>query len=310
MIRSITKWMLALIATSAFAIGAAEPEKVSIPQAGRSDSPEPVVGFLFRPKVEAKAESKAENKGAAKEAGKTEVLRPAVIMLHGCGGAYAKEGGLNARHKMWGEYFAEHGYVALMLDSFTSRGIREICTVKFANRTLKESQRVGDAYAALEWLRAQPGVDAGRVVLLGWSHGGGVTLDTITKAPEKMAGFRAAVSFYPGCTTRAKKSADFHPYAPLLLLIGEADDWTPAAPCKVLAAAAEARHEPMQIVTYPDTYHDFDNPALTKARVRADVPNGVRAGGGATTAPNPAAREDAKRRVLAFFAESDKPAAK
>ena len=41
----------------------------------------------------------------------------------------------------------------------------------------------------------------------------------------------------------------FHPYAPLLLLIGESDDWTPAAPCRALAATVAARHEPMRIVT-------------------------------------------------------------
>jgi len=63
-----------------------------------------------------------------------------------------------------------------------------------------------------------------------------------------------------------------------------------------------ARGEPTQIVTYPDTFHDFDNPALKGPHVRKDVPNGVHPGAGVTTAPNPAAREDAKRRVSAFLA--------
>ena len=83
---------------------AVEQEQVAIPPAGRSNSPAPLVGFLFRPAV----------------AGPN----PAVIMLHGCGGAYARNGGLNARHRMWGEFLAENGYVALMLDSFTSRDTR------------------------------------------------------------------------------------------------------------------------------------------------------------------------------------------
>jgi dienelactone hydrolase len=225
-----------------------------------------------------------------------------VIMLHGCGGAYASDGRLNARHRMWGEFLAEHGYVALLLDSFTSRNIKELCTIKFANRPLKESGRVGDAYAALEWLRAQSGVDGRRVVLLGWSHGGGVTLDAITHQPPGMAGFRAAVAFYPGCTARNRRATGFHPYAPLLVLIGEADDWTPAAPCVALASSVSARGEPMQIVTYPDTYHDFDNPGIARARVRSNVPNGVNPGHGVTTAPNHEARENAKLRVLNFFA--------
>jgi dienelactone hydrolase len=192
-----------------------------------------------------------------------------------------------------------------MLDSFSSRGLREICTTKFSDRTLKESDRVGDAYAALAYVRQLPGVDAKRVALLGWSHGGGVTLEAITRLPSATVrkGFAAAVAFYPGCTSRNKKAASFHPYAPLLLLIGESDDWTPAAPCKALAASVAARGEPMHIVTYPNTFHDFDSPALSGPRVRKAVPNGVNPGAGVTTAPNPQAREDAKLRVAAFFAE-------
>jgi dienelactone hydrolase len=58
----------------------------------------------------------------------------------------------------------------------------------------------------------------------------------------------------------------------------------------------------MHIVTYANTYHDFDSPALTAKRVRKDVPNGVTPGAGVTTAPNPEAREDAKQRVKGFLA--------
>jgi dienelactone hydrolase len=59
----------------------------------------------------------------------------------------------------------------------------------------------------------------------------------------------------------------------------------------------------MSIVTYPDTYHDFDNPGIKSKRVRMEVPNGVNPGHGVTVAPNPQAREDARKRVAAFFAE-------
>lgn len=262
------------------------PQAVQVPTAGISSAPAPLSAFVFSPE------------GTVKH--------PAVVMVHGCGGAYGRDGKLNARHAMWGEYLASQGYVALMLDSFGARGIKEICTTKFSERTLKESDRVGDAYAALAYLRQRPDVDAKRIAMLGWSHGAGVTLDTITNRPTD-AGFSAAIAFYPGCTSRNKKPETFHPYAPLLLLIGEADDWTPAAPCKALAATVSARGEPMQIVTYPDTYHDFDSPALTAKRLRKDVPNGVTPGAGVTTAPNPEAREDAKRRVVHFLAEQLKP---
>ena len=272
---------LALVSASACA---REPQAVDVSAAGLSSSPAPLRAWVFRP-------------------GEGPVQHPAVVMVHGCGGAYAKDGSLNARHRMWGEYLASQGYVALMLDSFTARGIEELCTTRHGARTLKEADRVGDAYAALAYLRRQPGVDVQRIALLGWSHGGGVVLDAISQPPEAARpGFRAAVSFYPGCTARNRHAERFHPSAPLLVLMGEADDWTPVAPCKALAATVAGRGEPMDIVTYPDTFHDFDNPALKAPRRRTDVPNGVQPGAGVTVAPNPSAREDAKRRVSAFLA--------
>lgn len=269
------------------AVSALQAQAVSVPTAGLSSSPKPLLAFAFSPT------------GGGRH--------PAVVMLHGCGGVYGKDGLLNARHQMWGEYLASQGYLALMLDSFSPRGLQQICTTRFGERTLKVVDRVGDAYAALAYLRQLPGVDAGRVALLGWSHGGGVALNVISHPLEAVPGavgrFGAAVSFYPGCTSRNARADLFHPYAPLLLLIGEADDWTPAAPCKALAATVAARGEPMHIVTYPDTFHDFDNPTLKGQRLRTEVPNGVHPGAGVTTAPNPQAREDAQRRVVAFLAE-------
>jgi dienelactone hydrolase len=110
---------------------------------------------------------------------------------------------------MWGELLAAQGYGALMLDSFSSRGVRELCTQKFSERSLKEADRVGDAYAALAWLRQQPGVDAARIVLLGWSHGGGVTLDAITRPPAGLPQGFAAAAFYPGCKGRVTQRLGF-----------------------------------------------------------------------------------------------------
>ena len=256
------------------------PERVEIPAAGLSSSAQPLVGHLFLPE---------------------KAPRAGIVMMHGCGGAYAGSGALNARHAMWGEYLEKLGYAVLMLDSFTSRGLREICTVKNAERTIKEADRVGDAYAAHAFLRARLGLESKRIGLLGWSHGGGTVLSAIARKPANASPFAAAVAFYPGCRTRAARADSFHPYAPLLVLIGEADDWTPAAPCKTLIDSASARGEPASIVLYPGAYHDFDSPGLKALRVRTEVPNGTRPGEGVTVAPNPQAREDATVRVKGLF---------
>ncbi|MDD5027979.1 MAG: dienelactone hydrolase family protein [Rhodoferax sp.] len=262
---------------------AAAVESIHVPTAGISSAAVALVAHLFKP------------------AGPGP--HPAVLMMHGCGGAYNSQGELSARHQMWGEILASHGYIALMLDSFSARNSKEICRVKFDERKVKESDGVGDAYAALAWLRQRSDVDPSRIGILGWSYDGGVTLATISHQPEHGKGFSAAISFYPGCSARNRHADRFHPYAPLLVLMGEADDWTPAAPCKALTDTVAGRNEPMRIVLYPDSYHDFDNPSLTTKRVRKDVPNGVHPGQGVTVAPNAQAREDAKRRVLAFLGE-------
>jgi len=146
----------AFLLLAALTLARAEPIQVAVPTADMSSSPAPLVAYLFEPA--------------------TRGLHPAVVMLHGCGGAYARGGSLNARHRMWGELLAANGYVVLMLDSFTSRGVKEICTQKYAERTLKDADRAGDAYAALAFLRGRSDVDAKHVAVLGWSHGGSTVL--------------------------------------------------------------------------------------------------------------------------------------
>lgn len=274
--------LASLLGSSLAARAANLPEAVAIPSAGLSSAPAALNGFIYRPA------------GPGPHA--------AIVMMHGCSGAYNSKGGLSPRHAQWGQHLAAQGYVALMLDSFTARGIKELCTQKFADRNLKEADRIGDAYAALLWLRSQPEIDAQHIGLLGWSHGGGVALAAMSPRPRISPGFAATVAFYPGCSSKAVKADKFRPYAPLLVLIGDSDDWTPAAPCKALTTAVAARGEPMQIISYADSYHDFDAPGSGKVRLRKEVPNGVNPGQGVHVGPNPVAREDALQQVPAFFA--------
>lgn len=239
--------------------------------------------------------------------------RPAVIALHGCAGLFnaaangTKE--LTARHRERAEALLAMGYAVLFPDSLGSRGLAEICTVKAGARTLTASGRRGDALGALQWLAAQPDVAPDRIGLLGWSHGGTTTLasiaadDAMVRAfrdrPDAPPFFRAAVAFYPGCSVAAR-DARWHPATPLAILIGAADDWTPAAPCERLAVRARERGWPLETVVYPGAWHGFDAPS-GRVRLRTDVPNGVDPGKGVNVGPDPAARADANRRVDAFL---------
>lgn len=223
--------------------------------------------------------------------------RPAVIALHGCGGLYGRGRDLNERHRAMAELLRERGFHVLFPDSLSPRGLRELCTVQFAQRTLRAADRRFDLQGALAWTAARVEVDRDRIVVLGWSHGGSAVLAALNHRIEAMPlQARAAVAFYPGCTSYARSRASYQPVAPLLILIGELDDWTPAKPCVALADYTAK----VFVRVLPDSYHDFDHPSAA-VRVRRDVPNGVRPGQGVTVGSNPKAREEAYSAMFDFL---------
>jgi len=232
---------------------------------------------------------------------------PAIVGMHGCGGRdfRTRDAPYNTI-RSWAEALSALGYVVLLPDSFRPRGVMEVCTQE-RPPVSPHRHRPRDAYGALAWLRAQPFVLADRVFLMGWSNGGSATLATIRadNIPDlrRRAGgnFRAAVALYPGCTTPLKSK--WRTRTPLLILIGDADDWTPAEPCRELAALRQGAGEPLALVLYPGAYHGFDAPDH-KPVERADVPRaGANSKGHVTIAADPAARADAFARVPRFFAE-------
>lgn len=229
--------------------------------------------------------------------------RGAVVALHGCGGLYAttgaRRGQLNARHQAMADLLVSEGYAVLMPDSLTPRGESELCTQRIGQRRIDQTERRADALGALAWTAAQPGLDAGRVALLGWSHGGSAVLSAtdasrgdVRSAPVTPA---LAVAFYPGCGAAAR--GGYRPSTRLVMMLGELDDWTPPGPCIELGRQVGA-----EVHVFPGAYHDFDNPA-GRVRVRTDVPNGVRPGQGVHVGPDPQAREKAYARLLTLLRE-------
>ncbi len=209
---------------------------------------------------------------------------PSIVALHGCGGPFPR------RDNEWGMRLANLGHVVLMPDSFGSRGMGSQCSVR--HRTvMPNGVRRQDALAAMKWLVTQPGTPPGGLLLLGWSDGGSTTLAAGRAAPDLPPGIiRGEIAFYPACRASAAR-ADYKPAAPLLILIGEADDWTPAAPCHALAAKAPG----ITLVAYPGAYHEFDI-ANWPVKLRGSARGQVHVGG------DPAARADALQRVPAFIA--------
>lgn len=227
-----------------------------------------------------------------------EQARPVVLALHGCGGLYATQGSrrgqLNARHDGMAQLLRAQGYSVLFPDSFSTRGEPSICAQKIQDRKIRPTHRRDDVTGALTWLARQPWVDVRKIALLGWSHGGSAVL-AATDANDTVVSTRPvqpslAIAFYPGCRDALKSG--YRPIAPLLMLLGELDDWTPAAPCVDLARRVDARAH-----VFPDSHHDFDNP-VGSVKLRADVPNGAHPGQGVHVGRNPVTGPQAWQLVM------------
>jgi len=243
---------------------------------------------------------------------------PAVVIMHDCSGLGPRSSRAPDR---WARELGARGYVTVIPDSFTTRGRPDgVCTDASPGRAdVSPSRRVRDAYAALAHARALPYVDGRRVGLMGGSHGGSTTLAAMAApqnewdllAREKRAGFAAAVALYPSCkialgSWRPDGTGTYQAVAPLLILIGEKDDWTPAPVCVTLAASTRATEHPVAITVYPGAHHSFDSDRPVRF-VAARVNNNAPGGRGATTGGDAAAWADSIRRATEFFAERLKP---
>jgi dienelactone hydrolase len=228
---------------------------------------------------------------------------PAVVALHGCSGLYERKGErLSARHADWAERLSAEGFLVLLPDSFTSRGLGPQCRVR-ERETRPSRERVADALAAKAYLQTRPDVKAGAISLLGWSNGGSTVLYAVEPrhaAKDGKPDFAVAIAFYPGCRVPAE-SGRWHTRLKLHILIGGADDWTPAAPCESLANTAQGAGESVAIKVYPGAYHDFDHPNQPVHLVRGLAFTGSGTGA-AHSGTDPASRADAIKLVPTLLA--------
>jgi carboxymethylenebutenolidase len=221
-------------------------------------------------------------------------------MLHGRSGAYSSlahgkydASTLAKRHKMWGRIWAEHGYAALMIDDFGPLGYPggfDRGTYKDRPEAVDEvNRRPLHAYGALAWLRTRPDIDPDRIGLMGWSNGGSATLAAMgNDNPAELAahGFRAGAALYPGCGLKRRFQAKgYMPYAPVMVLIGTADEEVSPELCQDLVARSSAGGGTIALVIYKDATHGFDTPTKSRQSVPA----------------NGKAAVDAIKRVQVFF---------
>ena len=182
---------------------------------------------------------------------------PAVVLLHGSAGA-------SGLQDNWAKEFNAVGIATFIVDSFTGRGI--VSTGPDQDQ-LSRLTGVLDAYRALELLAKHPRIDSGRVIVIGFSRGGGAAHWSALKRFLKMHGpdgglmFAGHIGLYPTCNRNFIDGLDVVD-KPIRIFHGAADDYVPAAGCRAYVERLRKAGKDITLTEYPGAHHIFDNPAL------------------------------------------------
>ncbi|MGE0034161.1 MAG: dienelactone hydrolase family protein [Xanthobacteraceae bacterium] len=190
---------------------------------------------------------------------------PALVLHHQCGGLRRGKW-QNESMLEWAREAVKRGYVVLLLDSLSARGVDTVCMGPKSGVNPHRGAR--DALQAATHLRKFDFVDRNRIAHAGYSWGAMVGLLANTALYRSTLnageGFNAHASFYPGCfTIKPPKGPSFEIVRPdirraHLVLMGDKDTETPAAECVAKLSGAKAKGSPVEWHVYPDATHCWD----------------------------------------------------
>ena len=164
------------------------------------------------------------------------------------------------REHYYADLLSQAGVAALIIDSFTGRGVRR--TV--ADQTLvSAAQMEGDAFAALALLRSDPRIDPVRIGIMGVSKGGVATLNAAIAVRQRWRNgfphlFDLHVAICPGATAQ-HRDATTHG-RPMFLMLAARDDYTPAELAVEYASRMRtAGNERIKVKVYGAAYHGWES---------------------------------------------------
>lgn len=180
---------------------------------------------------------------------------PAVIISPGSGGVSAK------LYDVWGKSLNDAGIAVFIVDSFKPR---EIAGTTNNQGLLDVSANVADALNALKLLATHPQIDADRIFSMGGSRGGSVAFETHWDMVRKAVidtdlKFAGNIPLYQGnCSTRFRYDRGDTNKAPILALLGGADNGTIASACVDYYTELKAGGTNIRWKVYPGAHHGFD----------------------------------------------------
>jgi dienelactone hydrolase len=190
---------------------------------------------------------------------------PVVVQMHGCGGVQPMQ-------RRYAEAALEAGVAVLILDSLKPRGVgrREAQLTVCSGLRLRGAERAQDLRIALDWVRAQPWADAGRIAAAGWSHGAWSIMEALA-ADDGHAGVAAvklAVLVYPyaGPLARTASQGWGRNRPAVLACIGGRD----AVVGRLAPRRAIARLQDdglvVELIEFADATHAFDDDRASDPR--------------------------------------------
>jgi dienelactone hydrolase len=195
---------------------------------------------------------------------------PAMILAHHCGGVTSSVTNLAAMLR-------QLGIATFVPDSFTPRGYPNgVCL----GSTLPGSVALADVLNALKLLATHPNIDPNRIGIIGQSFGGTAVYSTafeevrasVIASPLK---FAAHIGLYPsGCNIR-----NWSPNmtgAPMLILLGGADDWTPPGECLTYDTLLSSLGTQTTAIVYPNAPHAWDSPGAINYDANRTSPGNCR----------------------------------
>lgn len=180
---------------------------------------------------------------------------PAVLISHDSGGVTAK------LYDVWAKELNNAGIAVFIIDSFKPRGIDSTTN---SQGQVDVSANVADALFGLKLLATHPQIDAKRIFHMGGSRGGTAVFETYWDMVRKAVitddlKFAGHIPLYQGnCNTRFRFDRGNTNKAPMLALLGGADDGTPADACVAYYTELNRAGANIKWKVFPDAFHNFD----------------------------------------------------
>jgi dienelactone hydrolase len=159
--------------------------------------------------------------------------------------------------KFWTSEFIKNDIAVVLVDSFNPRGFTEICGNQFK---LGFRNRLQDVHSVLDFLRSDSRFNKDKIALGGHSVGAVTALQSAYlelqshQARTEKDVFNAFIAAAPSCELTFKKA---NLSAPLLIIVGELDDWTRPAPCKQEVNRLLVANQDASYIVIPKAFHTF-----------------------------------------------------